>query len=154
MIISILQPAYLPWLGYFERIYKSDISVMLDHVQIERYTKTSFTNRNKLRNDRKCFWITVPIKYENIKTSINQVRIDNSRDWKKKHLSSFIYNYKKAPFFDNHFEWLKKFYSQNWEFLMPMLDYSLEYLISFLKIKTKIFKSSDICQAILSPSRS
>ena len=95
MIVSILQPAYLPWLGYFERIYKSDISVMLDHVQIERYTKTSFTNRNKLRNDRKCFWITVPIKYENIKTSINQVRIDNSRDWKKKHLSSFIYNYKK-----------------------------------------------------------
>ena len=144
MIISILQPAYLPWLGYFERIYKSDISVMLDHVQIERYTKTSFTNRNKLRNDRKCFWITVPIKYENIKTSINQVRIDNSRDWKKKHLSSFIYNYKKAPFFDNHFEWLKKFYSQNWENLMPMLDYSLEYLISFLKIKTKIIKSSDI----------
>jgi len=144
MIVSILQPAYLPWLGYFERIYKSDISVMLDHVQIERYTKTSFTNRNKLRNDRKCFWITVPIKYENIKTSINQVRIDNSRDWKKKHLSSFIYNYKKAPFFDNHFEWLKKFYSQNWENLMPMLDYSLEYLISFLKIKTKIIKSSDI----------
>jgi len=144
MIISILQPAYLPWFVYFERIYKSDIHVMLDHVQIERNTKTSFTNRNKLRNDRECFWITVPIKYENIKTSINQVRIDNSRDWKKKHLSSFIYNYKKAPFFDNHFEWLKKFYSQNWEYLMPMLDYSLEYLISFLKIKTKIIKSSDM----------
>ena len=62
MIISISQPAYIPWLGYFSRIKKSDIHVVLNNVQIERNTKNSFTNRNKLRNKDNIFWLTVPLK--------------------------------------------------------------------------------------------
>ena len=46
MIVSINQPAYLPWLGYFHRIAISDIHIVLDHVQFE---KNSFVNRNKIR---------------------------------------------------------------------------------------------------------
>ena len=49
MILSISQPAYLTWLGLFSRIKMSDVHVFLDDVQIERNTKNSFTNRNKLR---------------------------------------------------------------------------------------------------------
>ena len=61
MIVSISQPGYFPWLGYFERLGNSDIHIVLDNVQIERKTKTSFTNRNKIRNQLNWFWITVPI---------------------------------------------------------------------------------------------
>ena len=43
MIVSIAQPAYLPWLGYFDRIAKSDLHLVLDSVQMERNTRTSFT---------------------------------------------------------------------------------------------------------------
>ena len=46
MKVSINQPAYLPWLGYFDRIAKSDLHVVLDHVQFE---KNSMVNRNKIR---------------------------------------------------------------------------------------------------------
>jgi hypothetical protein len=42
MIVSINQPAYLPWLGYFDRIAASDVHVVLDHVQFE---KNSYINR-------------------------------------------------------------------------------------------------------------
>ena len=62
MILSISQPAYLPWLGLFSRIKMSDVHVFLDDVQIERGTKNSFTNRNKLRNKKDIFWLTVPLK--------------------------------------------------------------------------------------------
>ena len=45
MIISIHQPAYLPWLGYFDKINKSDLFVFLDTVQFQ---KNSFQNRNMI----------------------------------------------------------------------------------------------------------
>ena len=43
MKISINQPAYIPWLGYYERIANSDVHIVLDHVQFE---KNSMVNRN------------------------------------------------------------------------------------------------------------
>ena len=48
MKISINQPAYIPWLGYFDRIDYADIHIVLDHVQFE---KNSFTNRNKITSN-------------------------------------------------------------------------------------------------------
>ena len=59
MIVSINQPAYLPWLGYFERIANSDLHIVLDHVQFE---KNSFTNRNKIRTKEGWMWLSVPVK--------------------------------------------------------------------------------------------
>ena len=46
MIVSVHQPQYLPWLGYFDKIAKSDVFVFLDNVQ---YKRREFQNRNKIR---------------------------------------------------------------------------------------------------------
>jgi hypothetical protein len=59
MIVSINQPAYLPWLGYFHRIAVADAHIVLDHVQFE---KNSFTNRNKVRLSAGWCWLTVPLR--------------------------------------------------------------------------------------------
>jgi len=59
LIVSINQPAYLPWLGYFNRVANSDLHVVLDHVQ---YEKNSFTNRNKIRTAQGFSWLTLPLK--------------------------------------------------------------------------------------------
>jgi hypothetical protein len=62
MIVSINQPAYLPWLGYFHRIAVSDAHIVLDTVQFE---KNSFTNRNKVRTREGWCWLTVPVHPRN-----------------------------------------------------------------------------------------
>lgn len=60
MIVSIAQPAYLPWMGYFERIRKSDVHVVLDTVQFE---KGSFINRNMIENRSGLrSWLTLPVR--------------------------------------------------------------------------------------------
>ncbi|PPR52690.1 MAG: hypothetical protein CFH16_01352, partial [Alphaproteobacteria bacterium MarineAlpha5_Bin6] len=83
MKISIHQPQYLPWIHYFKKILIADIFIFLDNVQ---YQKNSLINRNQLYNNRN-FWLTIPIKNPSNK-KICEVKIDNSKNWKKKHLDT------------------------------------------------------------------
>jgi hypothetical protein len=61
MIVSIHQPAYLPWMGYLARIAASDIFIYLDTVQFE---KNSFTNRNRVKTANGPIWLTVPVQQQ------------------------------------------------------------------------------------------
>ena len=69
MIVAIHQPQYLPWLGYFDKIDKADIFVLLDDVQ---YKKNEWQNRNKILTATGWQWLTVPVKY-NFGQKINEV---------------------------------------------------------------------------------
>ena len=73
MRLSCHQPQYLPWLGYFDKINKSDIFVFLDDVQ---YKKREFQNRNKIRNSTGEEWLTVPvISKDKYAQKLNEVKI-------------------------------------------------------------------------------
>ena len=82
-IISIHQPGYLPWLGFFKKIMYSDVFVFLDNVKFE---KRSWQMRNKLKiilNDQeKEAWIKIPTMLDKSDTEIRNVLIDNSQNWK------------------------------------------------------------------------
>ncbi|MDD5348183.1 MAG: WbqC family protein, partial [Candidatus Omnitrophica bacterium] len=56
MIVSVHQPQYLPWLGFFDKIARSDCFVFLDTVQ---YKEREFQNRNKIRTADGWMWLTV-----------------------------------------------------------------------------------------------
>ena len=58
MRVTILQPSYLPWLGYFEQMSRSDKFVLLDDVQ---YTRRDWRNRNRVRVNEGWAWLTVPV---------------------------------------------------------------------------------------------
>ena len=58
MRVVILQPSYLPWLGYFDQLYKSDVFVLYDDVQ---YDKHGWRNRNRIKTDKRPLWLTVPV---------------------------------------------------------------------------------------------
>ena len=61
MIVTIHQPQYLPWLGYFDKINRADIIVLLDNVQ---YKKNEWQNRNHIKTANGWQWVTVPVKYK------------------------------------------------------------------------------------------
>lgn len=94
MIVSINQPAYLPWLGYFDRIKRSDFHIVLDHVQLE---KGGFTNRTRIRQpDGRVMWLTIPVEKGK---PINKTRIVDKR-WRAKHRKTLEQTYGKiAPAF-------------------------------------------------------
>lgn len=144
MKISINQPAYLPWLGYFDRIDYADIHIVLDHVQFE---KNSFTNRNKITSNHGPHWITIPVtKGENGSSNINKIRCLQNKKWIKNHLNSISQNYSKAPFFQDYFSPFEKTLLNMVECdnFFELVEEINRLLLGFLGITTPIIYSSQL----------
>jgi hypothetical protein len=143
MIVSINQPAYLPWLGYFHRIAISELHIVLDHVQFE---KNSFTNRNKVRTKEGWCWLTTPVKTKARfgKLYIDQLEISNNSRWAEKHWATMRFHYAKAPFFAEHAPFFKTIYAQQWDHLPDLIKETTSYLLRAFGIKTPIIRSSEM----------
>jgi hypothetical protein len=141
MIIGILQPGYLPWLGFFEQLYRSDVFVIYDDVQ---YDKEGWRNRNRIKTVNGIQWLTVPVRLKfSDHPLITEVRINNEVNWQKKHLSSIKQNYGRAPFFKDYEGLFEEAYSKHWEFLADLDLYLILKLAECLGIDGKrIFRSS------------
>lgn len=143
MIISINQPAYLPWLGYFHRIAVSDIHVVLDHVQFE---KNSFTNRNKIRTRENWCWLTVPVQTAGKfgQLPIHEIEIANEKKWAAKHWNSLRLNYANAPYFSQHSKFFEGAYSREWQRLGDLTREITAYMLDAIGIKTPLQFSSQM----------
>jgi len=142
MKVVILQPGYLPWLGFFEQIYRSDIFVVYDDVQ---YDKDGWRNRNRIKTPKGIQWLTVPVCVNFKEHSlINEVRIDNSKDWKKKHLFSIKQNYSKSPFYKKYIGIFEEAYAKSWDFLIDLDMYFIHKLGECLGVKGKRLEMSSM----------
>jgi hypothetical protein len=143
MVLSINQPAFLPWLGYFHRIAISDLHIVLDHVQ---YEKNSYTNRNKIRTSEEALWLTVPVITSGHfgDLAINKIEISNQTRWKKKIIENIKQNYQKAPYFNRYFPFIEDAIQRDWKDLNELLKVTNEYFLKELDITTPIVYSSDI----------
>lgn len=105
MRIAISQPTYLPWLGYFDLIDQVDTFVFLDTVQFE---KRSWQQRNRIKLPTGLSFLTVPVAVKgHFDQTIVEADIAEPGFWET-HLRSIEMNYRRAPFFEEHFEGLSK----------------------------------------------
>lgn len=143
MRIGILQPGYLPWLGFFEQMYKSDVFVIYEDVQ---YDKHGWRNRNRIKTANGVQWLTVPIlvKFEE-HPLISEVEVDNKQNWRKKHLSAIQQSYSKAPFYKEYAGIFEEAYSRDWEYLIDIDMYFITKLSECLGMGSKkIIRSSTL----------
>ncbi len=141
-VITIHQPAYLPWLGYFHKIILSDVFLFLDTVQFE---KNSFTNRNKILTKNGPIWLTVPVGIKNHTGKILcDMEISSDDKWKNKHLRSIELNYSQSPYFNIFFPDIKR-HILSAKFSFCDFIYAMtEYFLKVLKINTQILRSSSL----------
>jgi hypothetical protein len=143
MVVAILQPGYLPWLGFFEQMYKSDIFVIYDDVQ---YDKLGWRNRNRIKTANGIQWLTVPVKFSlEKKPLVKEVEIDTTQNWKKKHLMSIRQNYSKARYFKDNIGIFEEAFSMDWGSLMDLDMHFIEKLASALGMGDKrVLRSSSL----------
>ena len=143
MIVSINQPAYIPWLGYFDRISKSDLHIILNHVQFE---KNSMTNRNKIRTSQGWAWLTVPLHTKGLfgNLSIQDIDISMSQPWESKHWKTLLNNYSKAPYFSAHEAFFQEIYQSKWDKLLSLIEKVNFYILQQLRVDKQLIYSSDL----------
>ncbi|MDD5432466.1 MAG: WbqC family protein [Candidatus Omnitrophica bacterium] len=143
MIVSVHQPQYLPWLGYLDKIKKSDCFVFLDRVQ---YKHREFENRNKIRTKKDWLWLTVPVVTKNLRNQlISDVKIDNSVNWKLDHWKAIKLSYAHAPFFNDYSAFFEDVYlNKDWDKLLDLNVFIIKYLLKEFGIKTPLCFESEI----------
>ncbi len=140
MIVSIHQPQYIPWLGYFDKIASSDVFVFLDNVQ---FKKNEWQNRNRIKTVEGWQWLTVPVIHRYTQ-KICEVKINNTIQWGKKHLNALVTNYSKTLFFNDYLPFLEKTYARDWKHLADISIHFIRFLAEALGLsKTKFALASD-----------
>jgi hypothetical protein len=140
-IVAIHQPNFLPWLGFFYKILKSDIFVFLDNVQ---FSKNSYQNRVKIKSSQGATWLTVPVLH-NFGQLTKDVKINNKEPWREKHLKTLEMNYKRAAYFKPIFELLQEIYfKEEWELLVDFNIELISNISKFLGIKTEMIRASSL----------
>lgn len=142
MILTAHQPAYLPWLGYFDKIARADVFVYLDTVQFE---KNSFINRNQIKTPQGALWLTIPVKTKgHTSGSLRTTEIDDSQPWRAKHLKSIEMNYRKAARFDECFPKFEALLTIQESNLAEYCLHQLRFWLDELSIDTRVVRSSEL----------
>jgi len=139
-VITIHQPDFLPWLGFFDRWKNSDLYIVLDDVQ---FLRRGWHHRDKIKTAHGVVWLTVPVlKKGRFDQCINQVQIDNSRNWRHKHLATLEHAYRAAPGFHVVYPKLKEIYQRPYRLLVDFNMALLEMAAELLGIHTPIVLAS------------
>lgn len=141
MIVAIHQPNFLPWMGYFYKIYKSDIFVFLDNVQ---FTKNGYQNRVKIKTSQGELWLTVPVRHK-FGQLTSEVKFNTLENWREKHLKTLEMSYKRTPFFSILFDLLQKIYfKKDWINLSELNIALIEEVCLYLGITTRFVLASSL----------
>ncbi len=140
MIVAVHQPQYLPWLGYFDKIDKADVFVLLDTVQ---FKKNEWQNRNKIKTAQGWQWLTVPVLYR-YPQLIHEVTINDNVNWLHKHRQAMVSNYKRAPYYEMLEDFLEGIFSHSWQSISQLNGEVVRRLATTLGIDTPIYVASDL----------
>lgn len=140
MIIASHQPAYLPWLGYLDKIKSCDLFVISDSVS---HNKTCFTNRNYVKTQHGKCYLTIPLRKWHAGEQITEIRIAN-QDWQARHLATIQATYAKAPEFRRLFPALTRLYSQHGLYLDDLVVDHLHFWLDWFGIERTIVRSKEL----------
>tara|TARA_B100001245_G_scaffold72053_1_gene51004 strand:- start:176 stop:880 length:705 start_codon:yes stop_codon:yes gene_type:complete len=140
MIVAIHQPEYLPWLGFFKKMMNAELFVFLDDVQ---FRKKGWQNRNRIRINDGTALLSIPVHTHSY-PKINEVTIDNEKNWSIRHKKSILYNYARAPYFDEIKDFIESIFEKKFQYLVDLNTEIIKFIMNELEIKSKIVFSSEL----------
>jgi hypothetical protein len=139
--VAIMQPTYLPWIGYFGLMQSVDLFIILDCVQ---FARRSWQQRNQIKTPNGPLWLSVPVFSKGKQDQlISEVQVDYSNDFPSNHLKSLEMNYKKTPYFDSYYSQLSSLLTSNTCYLSELTIEMVRWFKDVLGIVTPIQLASE-----------
>ena len=154
MILAAHQPAFLPWLGYLDKMAKADVFVLMDDLQ---YEAQNFQNRNRIKLCSGTAWLTVPLRRGTQSERICDKQICNDgnpkQHWQRRAWRTLLANYRRAPHFPRYADELEHVFARPWERLLDLDIHVLELARKWLGIRARVVRSSSLALAGTKTSR-
>lgn len=146
MIVAAHQPAFLPWLGYLDKLAQADLFVVMDDLQ---YEAQNFQNRNRVKLDRGPHWLTVPLLGGAQTDRVMDKRIDNAgrggrHHWQRRIWRTLEVHYGRAPHFARYAPALEETFRQRWDWLVELDLQLLDLARGWFGITRPIVRASSL----------
>ena len=145
MILAAHQPAYLPWLGYLDKMARADVFVVMDDLQ---YEAQNFQNRNRIKLNNGAGWLTVPLARDSQRARIVDKRIQNGgnpkQHWQRRTWTTLTTHYGRAPHFARYAGELEHVYTRAWDDLVDLDAHMLDLARRWLGISVPLVRSSSL----------
>ncbi len=142
VIVTIHQPNFAPWTGYFDKMVRSDVFVLLDTVP---FTKGGFQNRVKIKGVNAAQWLTVPVHTKGkLGQLTNQVETNELKDWRSDHLKTLQTLYGRCPGYRDAAELLSSTYAKRSTNLAQLCTDLIIGIRNHYGITTTLVNASDL----------
>lgn len=140
--VAIMQPYFLPYIGYFQLMNYVDEFVIYDNIE---YTKKGWINRNRMLQQGKDVYFTLPLKKDSDYLNVNKRFLADSYGIEQhKILNKIRNNYHKAPYFLEIYTIMEEIFLFENPNLFEFINSSILKIKKCLEIKTPIIKSSSL----------
>lgn len=141
MKLGIMQPYFIPYIGYWQLMNAVDRYVVYDDVN---YIKGGWINRNRLLINGEPKYFNVPLVGASPNKRINEVAVNNTRSLIDKNLRTLWNEYRKAPFFGQVYPIMERILNNGQPTISAYILSSFQLIAEYLRIKTELVLSSDI----------
>lgn len=145
MTLAIMQPYFLPYIGYMQLMNAVDTFVLYDDVA---FINRGWINRNKLLINGQEHMFTVPLKEASQNKRINEVRLADDPKWRSKLLKTIEQGYRKAPYFGTVMPLTEKIINFTTDSVADLVYNSLVELNQYLGLTTRLVASSSVYENV------
>jgi WbqC-like protein family len=141
--LVVLQPGYLPWLGFFDQMQRSSVFIYYDDVQFDKH---GWRNRNRVKSPGGApHWLTVPVLHSGRNwPAILEVEIDNRSAWARKHVGTLRQFYAKAPHLHRYLPELEELLERRWTLLVDLDLAVTELICGWLGLERRMLRASTL----------
>lgn len=142
MKVSIHQPNYIPWLGFFNKILQSDIYIVFDDVQFPR--GKDFAYRNKIKTPQGGKWLSLPVSNKSELVEWRHALLSTDVDWRTEHLNHITAAYKNAPYYTEVFTLLETIYDKDYTTIQDLNLAIIQAVLDIYNWEGRVVKSSEL----------